>query len=140
MEPARVFNRWRGFQVIDPTVAWILSRIGPTIRRGHGFVSYCRTDWTCVLQDHSLVVVVSLTHYAAPLLYMSDKKSRNCCTGISDQCGPNEVNYLFSVLGETNSKGRAGGRILYFPESVRGNDKYKRVVIIPNPTQYTPRI
>ena len=57
-----------GFQVIDPTVAWILSRVGPTIRRGHRFVPYCTTVVVCILR--LLAVLVSLKHYSAPpLLY-----------------------------------------------------------------------
>ena len=47
MEPGCVFDRWCGFQVIDRTVAWILSRISPTIRGGHRFVSYCTTAVVC---------------------------------------------------------------------------------------------
>ena len=61
-----------GFQVVDPTVAWILPRVGPTIRRGHRFVSYCATVFVCI--PKLLAVVVSLKNYADPLLYMSDKK------------------------------------------------------------------
>ena len=64
---------WCGFQVIDPTVAWILSRVGPTIRRGHRFVSYFTTVFMCI--PGLLAVPVSLKKCAAPLLYMSDKKN-----------------------------------------------------------------
>ena len=53
-----VFDRWCGFQVIDPTVAWILSRVGPTIRRGYRLVSYCTTVVVCI--PRLLAAVVSL--------------------------------------------------------------------------------
>ena len=73
MEPAWVFDRWCGSQVIDPTVAWILFRVGPTIRRGHRFVSYRTTVFVCI--PRLLAVVVSLKNYTAPpLLCTSDKK------------------------------------------------------------------
>ena len=70
-----------GFQVIDPTVAWILSHVGPTIRRGHRFVSFCTNVVECI--PWLLAVVVSLNNFATPpLLHISDKKSYYCCTGI----------------------------------------------------------
>ena len=47
-----------GFQVIDRAVAWILSRVGPTIRRGHRFVSCGTTAVVCI--PRLLYVVVSL--------------------------------------------------------------------------------
>ena len=49
----------------------ILSRVGPTIRRGHRFASYSTTVVVCI--PRLLDVVVSLKHYAVPLLHMSHK-------------------------------------------------------------------
>ena len=81
MEPACVFDRWCGFQVIDPTVAWILSRVGPTIRRVIGSYWYLIVRLTVVVRiPRLLAVVVSPEKYAAPpfppLPYMSDKKTK----------------------------------------------------------------
>ena len=63
-EPTWVFDRWCGFQVVDRTVAWTLSRVGPAIRRGHRFVSYCTTVVVCI--PRLLAVVISLNNYVAP--------------------------------------------------------------------------
>ena len=43
---------------MEPTFASILSRVVPTIRRGHRFVSYCSTVVVCI--SPLLAVVVSL--------------------------------------------------------------------------------
>ena len=58
MEPAWLFDRWCGIQVIDPTLAWILFRVGPTIRRGRRFVFYFTAVVVCV--PRLLALVVSL--------------------------------------------------------------------------------
>ena len=44
---------------MDPTITWILSRVGPTIRRDHRLVlvSYCTTVVVCIAR---LLVAVSL--------------------------------------------------------------------------------
>ena len=63
------------FQVIDATVAWMLSRIVPTIRRGHRFVSYSTTVVVCI--PRALSVAVSLKNDTAPLLNMSHKQTKN---------------------------------------------------------------
>ena len=61
---------------MDPTVAKIYSRVGPTIRRGHRYVSCCTTVVVCMSK---LIAVVNLKIYGAPLLlYMSDKTSILC--------------------------------------------------------------
>ena len=54
------------------TIRWILSRVGPTIRRGHRFVSYYATMFVCI--PTLLDLFVNLKQIAATLLYMSDKK------------------------------------------------------------------
>ena len=62
-----------GFQVIDTAVACILSRVGPTIRRGHRLISYCTIVVVCI--PRLLAVVVSVKAYATlPVLCMSDDK------------------------------------------------------------------
>ena len=56
--PCRAFNKWGFcmFQVLDPTVAWILSSVGPTIRRSRGYPLYdCGHPYswtTCDQQRH----------------------------------------------------------------------------------------
>ena len=52
---------------MDPTVAWILSRVG---RRGHKFASYCMTVFVCI--PRLLAVVTQKKDAARPLLYRSD--------------------------------------------------------------------
>ena len=73
---ARVYRRWTqlkyasgwwcGFHVVGPTVAWILPRVVPTIRRGYRFVSYCTTSAAVVSVPGLLAVVVSVKRYTAP--------------------------------------------------------------------------
>ena len=56
-----------------PNRRWMLSRVGPTIHRGHRFVSYCTT--VVVFFPRLLAVAVSQKKNAAPpQLYMSDKR------------------------------------------------------------------
>ena len=49
----------------------MLSRIVPTIRRGHKLSSYCTTVIVCIRR--LLDIVASLKKYTALLLYMSDE-------------------------------------------------------------------
>ena len=63
MESAWVFDRWCGFQVIDLTVAWIVSRVGPTIRRGHRLVPYCATACGLVYIPTLLAVVLGCLRF-----------------------------------------------------------------------------
>ena len=79
MGPASIFDRWCKFQVIDPAVARILSRVGPTIRRGKTFVSYCTTVVVCI--PRRLPVLVSLTSKAAPPLPNICEKKVNTAVG-----------------------------------------------------------
>ena len=61
--------------MIDPTVAWIFSRVGATNWRGRVFVSYCTTVFVCITR--LLAVVVSQTNCAGlSLLFISDKKAK----------------------------------------------------------------
>ena len=39
-------------------------------------------------------------------------------------CGANGVNCLFSVFGETNSKGKRGGQLFIF--RIRGDEKIRK--------------
>ena len=41
-----------GLQVLDPTVAWILSRVGPTIRRGRGYPYLIVRLWSPIFVDY----------------------------------------------------------------------------------------
>ena len=68
MELGYSTDRWCGFQVIDPTVEWVLSRVVPTIRRCRRFVSCCTTTAVLVCIPRLLAVVVSLKNYAAHLV------------------------------------------------------------------------
>lgn len=58
---------------MEATVVWVLSRVGPTIRRGLIFVSDSTTAFMCTTRLRA--IVVSLKHDAGPgLLFVSAKK------------------------------------------------------------------
>ena len=64
---------------MHPTVAWILSRVGPSIRRVQRSSSYCTTVFVCITR--LLAVVVSLKHCAGPPLLFISIIRQYCSTG-----------------------------------------------------------
>ena len=48
-----------GFQILDPTVAWILSSVGLTIRRGRGYPYLFARLWSPMFLDYLLSPVVT---------------------------------------------------------------------------------
>ena len=80
-----------GFQVLDPTVAWILSRVGPTIRRGRGYPYLVVRLWSPMFLDYLLSSVVTLSR---------DKKSLP--KGMRGSC---RAHTLLSIILDGRSRG-----------------------------------